>query len=263
MVPIEETPDELDVGGVLEQASSAFTAQPAVVKKLPPGAVRLMPGVSADETVMVTGADGLIGRLVVAELLERCPGAKVRACGTSLSALEERLADLVKAPSLELIQWDALVDPFTEAFDGVSAVVWCASSFGRPSTGVPKEEEKEEEADMPQLVKKVGHVHQHFHCRSLAYLSMNLPRPSLVSQHISPVPIVSHHPSPYSTSRNPFPCLNHRLSASSDRSLSSQTLVWKAAACVVQPMPSKHPRHSLRTMRRGSHRNSCSCRRQQ
>jgi uncharacterized protein YbjT (DUF2867 family) len=128
----------LDVTAALHAASEAFRAVPAVASRLAPGFVRLTPGISPGEIVLVAGADGPIGRLVVAEVLNRCPGSQVRACGSSLSALEENLAELTGAAgagseSVELLQWDAINDPISVAFDGVSAVVWCASSFGRPA----------------------------------------------------------------------------------------------------------------------------------
>lgn len=153
---LKELEAELDLGAALHAASEAFRAMPAVATKLAPGFVRLTPGISPGETVLVTGADGPIGKLVVAELLARCPGSKVRACGGSLVALEENLAELVGAAgdgaeAVELVQWDAITDPLAVGFDGVSAVVWCASSFGRQAPAI-----KEKEAvDVTQRLSQV------------------------------------------------------------------------------------------------------------
>jgi len=134
-----------DVGRALREASEAFTVRPAVADALAPGLVRLRPGVSAGETVMVTGADGAVGKLVVELLLLRCPGATVRAVGDSLASLEESLSFslLAETGRLELVATDLLSGSLAGTLEGVSAVVWCASSFGRRTQpAAPEETEK-------------------------------------------------------------------------------------------------------------------------
>ena len=119
---------------VISVGTPAATEPPPLklAKSISGGVTKLQAGVQAGDVVVVTGASGRTGKLVVAELLAQYPKAKVRAAVRDLSALQAAFPK--SDPRLELVACD-LYDQeggaFEALFKGASAVVWCASSFGQ------------------------------------------------------------------------------------------------------------------------------------
>lgn len=99
------------------------------------GLVKLTSGIGAGDVIVVTGAEGLTGRLVVENALAQYPSATVRACARELGPLTEAMAPY-KCDRLECVEadlYDAAAYP--ALFSGASAVLWCASSFGQQKPG--------------------------------------------------------------------------------------------------------------------------------
>jgi len=118
-----------------------------VVTRISNGVTQLRPGLTANDLVLVTGAETQAGKLVVAELLQRIPGLRVRACGEGgRAALEASLANIeAEACAVPKSRVEAdgsrveivAAEEATALTAGVTAVVWCASSAGvrgRPSS---------------------------------------------------------------------------------------------------------------------------------
>lgn len=120
-----------------------------VVTRISKGVTQLRPGLTANDLVLVTGAETQAGKLVVAELLRRVPGLRVRACGEGgREALEASLANIeAEACAVPKSRVEAdgsrveivAAEEATELCGGVTAVVWAASSAGVGGRTAPVE----------------------------------------------------------------------------------------------------------------------------
>lgn len=123
-------PATAEVSSPPSQSSLLVISQPGQVESR----VRLQAGIRAGDAVLVTGAAGPTGRLVVEMLLTTYPGVRVRAHASNRTKLEEAVADIktrVANSNVELLSMDLdLPEEISNAVVGASAVVWCASSFG-------------------------------------------------------------------------------------------------------------------------------------
>lgn len=146
--PLEEPEPEPEVAAAEAEAEPIAPAKVnlATVPSLDvkAGLSVLKPGIVPGDIVIVTGAEGRTGALVVAELLQQYPGVRVRAIAPTVSELRVSLADTLADftdEALELVSYDLELpeSPFIAAasptayrrlFKGASAVIWCASSFG-------------------------------------------------------------------------------------------------------------------------------------
>jgi len=129
--PPPSSPSSAPPAAAASAASTTEVVKFATAAEPPASGVTLLPGVRPGDVVLVTGAGGKTGRLVVAELLRAFPGVKVRACGTE-SKLRDVLSNVLKEYSMqvEICNADLACVDYASLMRGVSSVVWCASSFG-------------------------------------------------------------------------------------------------------------------------------------
>jgi uncharacterized protein YbjT (DUF2867 family) len=130
--PPMPSPPAAAVSVAAAAATAAVEPPPLAIAASAGGKTRLRPGVSSGDVIVVTGASGRTGKLVVEQLLALYPGAKIRAAGRDLATLgaafpsPDKRVELVGADL-----YDKESDTFKGLFEGASAVVWCASSFGQ------------------------------------------------------------------------------------------------------------------------------------
>jgi len=165
----EAKAEEAAPAGEVEHVSSAgavASSQHGRLKVTPPGEVgkrlALQAGLQPGDTVLVTGAAGPTGRLVVEALLRAYPGVKVRAHSSQRSKLDEALREIGARVGIELVQKAnndlELPGGVYEAVSGVSAVVWCASSFGgdKPDRSVLEELQYQMKGGAPLVLDAAG-----------------------------------------------------------------------------------------------------------
>ena len=129
---------ETQAGACMQRAGAPQGLQPPTARRPLPGTHRPAP---------TAAAPCCAGKLVVAELLQRVPGLRVRACGEGgRAALEASLANIeAEACAVPKSRVEAdgsrveivAAEEATALTAGVTAVVWCASSAGvrgRPSS---------------------------------------------------------------------------------------------------------------------------------